>query len=426
MNGENRNVEVSTNGSHAMADANSLEEEVRATASPNKQSIEQRLAALRETIRSWDWRAAPVEAGALPASGTVTTVAALKTSAPPSEACEDWVQVRPDPGAESEGQNDQSPVATDQPPPMVTDPLTESEDPEAVLDRVGAGPASTSLPTDQPESISANSDSAPGTDKPGRGNVDTRRIAVYSSVGDQREPVSENVDYPPVAALVSPPELVADKNDVPPAAASGPKHGARDPLSRLWAHRWTKPVALCLVLFLALLVGAWALGLTHDTSDSGSPATTNVTQPTTVQAGARLSTSTTVAGPLAAAQLTQYEQYATALEKANGTAATGLGGLGNPPTLTQVTPVITPYLQAVKVYNLQFHSVQWPASMQVDVAADEAQLTAFINYLQTVGSGDPTNMDTWLSQLHIQGAATQTSDNKIRKDLGLPVSSSYP
>ena len=42
--------------------------------------------------------------------------------------------------------------------------------------------------------------------------------------------------------------------------------------------------------------------------------------------------------------------------------------------------MITPYLQAVKVYNLQFHTVQWPATMQVDVAADEAQLTAFITF----------------------------------------------
>lgn len=182
---------------------------------------------------------------------------------------------------------------------------------------------------------------------------------------------------------------------------------------------------LCVAAFALVLMIISGLRLLHNSDNSTSLSSTNVTS-TTVHAGASLSTPTTVAAPLAVAQLTQYEQYATALEKANGTAATGLGGVGNPPTLTQVTPVITPYLQAVKVYNLQFHTVQWPATMQVDVAADEAQLTAFINYLQTVGTGDPTNMDTWLAQLHTQGAATEASDNKVRKDLGLPTSSSYP
>ena len=220
----------------------------------------------------------------------------------------------------------------------------------------------------------------------------------------------------------SPPRAADDNLDSLAPVESGSEGGTTRPLSRVWSRSSTRTMLGCIVAAAVVFGVIWVL------RPAGKHNSPTVTPPTSAQASASLSTTTTTTAtaPLAAAQLTQYEQYATALEKANGTAATGLGGLGNPPTLTQVTPVITPYLQAVKVYNLQFHSVQWPASMQVDVAADEAQLTAFINYLQTVGTGNPTNMDTWLSQLETQGAATQASDNKVRKDLGLPTSSSYP
>ncbi len=150
-----------------------------------------------------------------------------------------------------------------------------------------------------------------------------------------------------------------------------------------------------------------------------------MTQPATRNSSGQ-STTTTVAPPLTPAQLTQYDGYATALEKANGATSAGLAGLGNTPTVAGVTPLITSYLAAMNLYNLQVHYVQWPASMQAEVQADYAQLSTFLGFLPTLSAVTPTTLSAWLTQLHTVGGATQTADNKVRQALGLPPSSSFP
>jgi cytoskeletal protein RodZ len=185
-------------------------------------------------------------------------------------------------------------------------------------------------------------------------------------------------------------------------------------------------VIVALVVIAAALGVGWALGHRNNHANSGnSNAASGVTQPAT-QSSSSQSTTTTVATPLTPAELTQYDGYATALEKANGAASAGLASLGASPTVAGVTPLITSYLAALNLYNLQVHYVQWPASMQADVQADYAQLSAFLGFLPTLSAVTPTTLNAWLSQLHTVGGATQAADNRVRHTLGLTPSSSFP
>jgi hypothetical protein len=64
--------------------------------------------------------------------------------------------------------------------------------------------------------------------------------------------------------------------------------------------------------------------------------------------------------------------------------------------------------------------------MQPAVQADHAQLTALLGLLQSFSTISATGTSAWLSDLHNQANTAQTADNVIRKDVGLPISSSFP
>jgi hypothetical protein len=160
---------------------------------------------------------------------------------------------------------------------------------------------------------------------------------------------------------------------------------------------------------------------TTSTSTSTSTTTIHAVTPSTSSV-----TSTTVASLLPAAAQTQYGQYVGPFDAATSETKSELGALGASPTLAQATPILATYLNAVKLYNLQVHYVQWTTPMQADVQADDTQLAAYITFLQSAGTADPSNVNAWLSQLQQQTGSMQTTDNKVRLDAGLPADSVIP
>jgi hypothetical protein len=183
--------------------------------------------------------------------------------------------------------------------------------------------------------------------------------------------------------------------------------------------------AVCLAAALAVILVIWGIRMTHKDSGSSGP---NLPPPstTTTRAASSQSAPTSFVAPIDSAQLTQYEQYATGFQTANGAATKGFNGAGGVPTTAQLAPVVGAYRTAVNLYDFQLHFIQWPASMQTAVQADHAQLTALLGLLQSFSTISATGTSAWLSDLHNQANTAQTADNVIRKDVGLPISSSFP
>jgi hypothetical protein len=223
-----------------------------------------------------------------------------------------------------------------------------------------------------------------------------------------------------------PPHDTLDSRDAVPAPPQR-EDDDRGPLGRLWSHRSTKLICLCLIVIAAALAAFWGLKHAHKGPAAAPPTSTGVNSHTSTTATSTpTSTTTTVVDPLTAAQTAQYEQYVAALVAANKTAMTGFSGLAIPPAPAQVLPIVTSYLAALKLYNLQVHFVQWPASMQADVAADEGALATLMNYLQGVSTISPTAMMHWLTELHTEGTATQAAEDKVRQSVGAPQTRSFP
>jgi hypothetical protein len=376
MSNEVSDAQVSTNGTRTLTPE-----------PPRAASIEDRLAALRETIRTWDWRASVLEDSVAPAGERAPVLSNTKTTVP--------AQIR----------EEQVPSSAATVGPDEARVHWEFIDEDQV--RVNEVP---SPPVDIPLASDERGQSVPlVVEPPPPFMTETQGVPVISET--QAVPTPSEGGFGDIVDA--------------PVKTSGPKHGAQGPFARLWAHPWTKLVALCLVVIAAVLVIVWGLRLAHkDPASSSGP--TAVTQTTTSQTAAATTPQVTVAVPVTAAQLVQYKQYAAAFETANTAAKTGLASAGSSSTLTQVTPVMANYLTALKLYNLQVHFVQWPASMQADVATDEAQLVAIMTFVPSAANVGATGIGTWLSQLHAQAATLQTADNKIHQDLGLPASSILP
>jgi hypothetical protein len=253
------------------------------------------------------------------------------------------------------------------------------------------------------------------------GSVDeaaTPFVASAAPGADAPAPPTASTSLVPVTPAAEP-----DTAGFPSGAESDLKPDEIEVHPGLWSRRSTRVVAGLLIVVLVAAIAWLVLGHKHSNGGSPTPAV-GLTQPTT-QASASQSTTTTSASPLTAAQMTQFDGYATALEKANATAASGLAGLSNP-TVAQVTPVISTYMTAANLYNLEIHTVPWPASMQADVQANYAQWSAFRGFLQSESTVTQAALAAWLSQLHSVGAATQATDNTVRHDLGAAASSSFP
>ena len=72
---------ITTNGTHKVSDHEPPEPRHEGAPPLNAQSLDERLAALMETIRTWDWRASSVGAGLRPTDESASSVSAAATTA---------------------------------------------------------------------------------------------------------------------------------------------------------------------------------------------------------------------------------------------------------------------------------------------------------------------------------------------------------
>jgi hypothetical protein len=378
-------------------------------------SIEERLATLRETVRTWDWRAALLDAPPPPTEDAPLAPSSVQTPPRPAHAAEPALSTAPYPTESREEQE----------PPSTNAAASRAGVPQDQISTEGQ-PAHTDEAVIPPLEVL----SAPQATSPAAEEAQSVLIAVSPPAPSDMQAVPVVTEAVPAVADSAVASAQSDRGfgdffEAPVVAEPELQRGPDGPFTRLWAHPWTKLAALCLVVVVAVLVIVGGLRLAHRNPESGSgPAPTTVTGPTTDGAATTSTTQAAAAIPVTAAQLVQYKQYSAAFEAANATTKTGLAGAGASPTLAQITPIVATYLNALKLYNLQFHYVQWPASMQTDVSADEAQLSAMMNFVPSVGSIAATDAATWLSELHAQATTLQAAENKIHQDLGLPASTS--
>ena len=410
-------VEVATNGNRSATEPSEHSHGTPSLATDGL-STEERLNQLMETIESWDWRTAPAKADESSLSEATTTASALMTPAPP-EVHEYPVEVPPD--------------SADVP----LNPVDIRQDP------VDGYPNPTVVPVDSVDARQDPVDVDPYPTVPRRARVEVpTESAPMPEAAQPLISVPTSLQAAPETPLVEPRELPAlvpmtfvgseepDGSDMSKAGApSGlaPEFEAtaeENPIRRLWSHRWTKAVVLCVVAVAAVLLIIWTIRLAHNGPNTGG-SSAPVTQPASGH-GAATASHASFASPITPAQLARYKLYANRLQPANVAASKAIVSAGSAPTTAQLAAAVTAYHTAVNLYDFQLRFIQWPASMQAAIADDHAQLEALVSFLATFSTTSPTNMSGWLSGLHIRTGAAQTTDNLVRRDLGLPNTNSFP
>lgn len=361
-------IGATTNGDHRVTDAEPSNPTDEAPQYVNGSSIDDRLDALLQMIRTWNWRAAPVATRPPPAEVAASTASPLTTPA--------FAQVREDSATLTGG------AASVRPEPQPVGP-----------DHLGV------------QSIK-----------------DTQPVAV---VGNPRHAKSESAleepeGAPDVVALLYDREFEPDPE---PVAELERKPEPDHFLARVWSHhRFREAVfGLAAVVVVLLVIAGIRLVSDGNTSSGDSFPTTTVTQP-----ASRPAHHIHFVAPISAAELAKYEGYADGLQQANTVAAKAIVSAGRAPTPTQLSPVITAYGSALNLYDFQLHFIQWPATMLAAIEDDHAQLKALMSFMQSFTQVSPTGVGPWLSQFHQQAGTAQSADNQVRHDLGLSSSSSFP
>jgi hypothetical protein len=80
----------------------------------------------------------------------------------------------------------------------------------------------------------------------------------------------------------------------------------------------------------------------------------------------------------------------------------------------------------LNTFELNQHSLQWPTALQVPSQDLSLRIHTLVSELTSISSVTPDTLSSWLAQFHALASKTQTADNLIRKDIGLPTTSSYP
>jgi len=236
------------------------------------------------------------------------------------------------------------------------------------------------------------------------------------------EPTPGPVTVPPA---VLPVQEGASGGTTAPPSEPGPEGRSAEtkpgPFRQLWSHRWTKVALLCLAAAVAVVVIIWGLRSAHKSPSEGAPPATTAPPHHVVHTAPK-----TLVVPLPAAEVAKYQQYAAGFQTANATANHAIVAAGSAPTTAQLASPVTAYGTAVNLYDFQLRFITWPSPMQPAITVDHTQLEALVSFLKSFGYVTPSGVGTWLSELHTRAATAQAADNKIRRDLGLSSSSSFP
>jgi hypothetical protein len=422
-------IGTTTNGNHPSADPEPTSAGGRIARAYSTQSVDERLEALMQTIRTWDWRSASVEPEAPSMSDPDAPLASAQIRSVPTtvpEGPEIAPVVPPPPAADARtlidpsprhamvaplpGEQPDAPVPSPVPPPPATsqDPPTLTSaapvEPPAVVDSHEI-PSATTVeppPTEQPQATVATSVPAPraAPQDPATLIVPTPAPQFAALPGSDEVPPSAEGLQPDIAPSVEAPET---KNS-----------------SRI------KVVLLCIGALVVVLLIIGAIRLFSDKNQGSGPTepspTTAVTRPTTHTAV----TAAQAPLPIPSAELSQYEQYAQILSAANTTASKSLTGSGAARTPAELVPVATIYATALNTYSLELAYIKWPATLETAVKADQGQLVILASYLKSIDAVSATGLDAWLAQMKAQATTTESLDNALRQELDLSKTTTFP
>jgi hypothetical protein len=408
-------LRTTTNGNHAPTDLQSRPAGSEVSLPVTPHSMDERLEALMQTIRTWDWRSGPV---------TVT---------PPSISDPTDESAVPPPPAPADAQ-----TLIDPTPRHARTPSLPVEQPDGTIPPPGPLPAE--QPLDPPTLIFG----APVEESAVGGSPQTALVPRLAPVPtDQPEATVPSVLPSQPEAPQDPPTLIVT-TPVPPAAASvhrslsapstasdlHPDATGVEPQPEVFqtkSRSRAKVGLICLAALVVVLLIIGAIRLISDKSQGSGPSDPSPTTTTVRQPASHTAASVAQAPlPIPSAELTQYEQYAQSLNQANTTAAKTLAHPGASLTPGEVVPVATIYSTDLNTYSLSLAYIKWPAALETAVKADQAQLVIMANYLRSIDAVSPTGLSSWLTQLKAQAATTQTMDNALRQELDLPKTTSFP
>jgi hypothetical protein len=428
-------IGTTTNGKHPIADTESTSVESQGAQPYSAQSVDDRLEALMQTIRTWDWRSSSVEKDPLTNSGAGEPVAAT--------------QIRSAPSNDHTGP-DVSPVVPPPPPPADAQTLIDStprhakNQPQAPEQPGAANPLVVPPPPESPQDPPSLISAAPVQESAVVGSHEIPSgTTVVPVPAEQPAATAPSVLPPPPEAPPDPPTLIVGA----PVQESATVLGTHEAPSSLDGFRpesvpGVEPypealetkrratrvkvalVSIAAIVGVLLIIGAIRLfsGTSQGSGPSEPPPTTAVTTTTS-------HTAVSVAQappPIPSAELTQYEQYAQSLDEANITATKALTGSKAALTTAEVVPVATIYGTDLNTYSLELAYIKWPAPLEAAVKADQAQLVLMASYLKAIGSVSPTGLNSWLAQLKAQATTTETMDNALRQELDLPRTTTFP
>lgn len=397
-------------------------------------STEQRLDALLQRIRAWDWRTA--------ASGASTVYADAVSSPGSPEAAEDALIDRdpvaigppapaeragaapgsdeaavpvPPPARPEGGDAHNSPAGRDLETAHADDSTEDVVPAEAVavypIALVGAGRLDEARASAVPLE-GRQVETSPGALAPDRSAPADDAVEPTEFEDEEWFDAAEPSEVPSAFPVETPGEAPGEEADAPASPIAEEKQ-------RLLSRRGFRLGALCVgaAVVVVLIVGGIRLATKNPSSGGDLTATTTRPAHHTAAAG-NTTTATTFVVPVTAAQLDQFQQYAQGVESANTAFATHMSAAG--PAPAQVAAVINPYHAAVGLYDYQLRLIKWPASMHADLTTDQADLTALTSFLASIQTVNATSVGPWLTQLKNMRVATANADNQVRKDVGLP------
>jgi hypothetical protein len=233
-------------------------------------------------------------------------------------------------------------------------------------------------------------------------------------VGLGAESVPETLAVP----IVPPgPDSEGDNaHDVPPAAAVEPSPAEDAAPAQRWPKNFGK-VVLVLVTVLIVVVIVAIIRKSADNNPSGGSLTpTSVTHTTSA---------TPAVIPVSSAVKSTFSATSVDLTAANAAVTRALAG-GAAQSPAQVAQEVAPYVTALDTFNYKNHFLVWPASLQVPAEDLTLRTDELIHYLSSISSASPATLTSWFAQFHSLARLTETTDNALRKDIGLPTSNSYP
>jgi hypothetical protein len=429
-------VGTTTNGKHPIADAGpSLG--IQEGQPYNEQSVDERLEALMQTIRTWDWRSPSAESDPANTGEPGQSLASAPISSDPSRDLKGpgvvpVVPPRPsapnvlvptapnvqDPTNPAPRHAKADPLATQQPeapapspapsspetsqgpPTPISAPAVESE--LAVVDSHQVPPPTVEpLPAEKPPS--GPPPTLPSTPQ---GSPEPPTLTVAT-------PVEQFASLPGLNAAFPTPEG--------PQPGAKPYPGAVDTKGRTRL----KVLLLCIAAAVVVLLIIGAIRLFSGTSQGSGPSEPPPTTAVTTTTAHTASSVDQAPLPISSAQLTEYEHDAQGLNEANITATKALAGK-TALTTAEVVPVAAIYSTALNTYSLALSYIEWPAALQTAVKADQAQLVITASYLKSIDAVSPTGLNSWIAQLKAQATTTETMDNALRQELDLPKTTAFP